>query len=95
MQIREILQAGIDAGKAGEGPNGSQEPETFFDAKDDVDEELLQAEQVPGPGTITTLGRDAVQYLYCRVPKIVAWNVTVAKGPIQTGLGHSCKALPE
>lgn len=53
----------MDAGKAGQGSNGSQEPETFFDAKDDVDEELPQAEQVPGPGKITTLGRDAAQPL--------------------------------
>ena len=65
LQIREILQAGMDAGKAGQRSNGSQEPETFFDAKDDVDEELPQAEQVPGPGKITTLGRNAAQHLDC------------------------------
>ena len=63
LQIREILQAGIDAGKAGQGRNGSQEPETFFDAKDNMNKELLQAEQVPGSGKITTLGRDAALHL--------------------------------
>ena len=70
-QIREILQAGIDAGKAGEGSNGSQEPETFFDAKDDADEELPQAEQVPGPGKITTLGTEAAQHLDGHVPRVM------------------------
>ena len=85
LQIREILQAGMDAGKAGQGSNGSQEPETFFDAKDDADEELSQAEQVPGPGKITTLGRDAAQHLDCHGPKDVAWYVTADEPPFRSG----------
>ena len=78
LQIREILQAGIDAGKAGEGSNGSQDPETFFHAKSDADEELPQAEQVPRPGKITTLGRDAALHLDCNVLKDDAWDVLVS-----------------
>ena len=76
----------MDAGKAGQGSNGSQEPETFFDAKDDVDEDLPQAEQVPGSGKITTLGRDAAQPLDCHIFRNIAWDVTADVLPIHTGL---------
>ena len=54
MQIREILQTDLNSGKV---MNGSGDPETFFDAEDNSDDDSAD---VPAnsdrSGAITTLG---------------------------------------
>ena len=58
VQIREILRTDLGSRQCTEGVNGSEEPETFFNAEDNSDNGNADAPATPDrTGIVTALGK--------------------------------------